>query len=351
MVISEKKIKRNIRSISSEVLNGENYNRSDFARSLLNYPAMMVPSVQEPIIEELSDVLNNEVSLLDPFMGASNTLVTGMKYGMNVFGQDINPLSLLLSQVKTTYYLKEELDEAEARIINSINIDQSHFIEVTFPNIDKWFTKNVQIDLSKIFRAINKEPIIKIRKFFWVVLAEVIRLTSNDRTSTFKMHMRSLEDIRTREISVLKTFASVSKKNIKNISDYIAVLSLKGYIKEGKYLKETEVIWGDTNKEIRTTKSFNLLVTSPPYGDNQTTVTYGQFSYLPLQWIPVQDIDNDIDLNYLENTQIIDTRSLGGQIKSNINNIEDIIFSKSRTLKRFVTQFKDAERKKAEKVK
>ena len=51
-----------------------------------------------------------------------------------------------------------------------------------------------------------------------------------------------------------------------------------------------------------------------------------------------------------ENTQIIDTRSLGGQIKSNINNIEDIIFSKSRTLKRFVTQFKDAERKKAEKV-
>ena len=157
MAISEKKIKRNIRSISSEVLNGENYSRSDFARSLLNYPAMMVPSVQEPIIEELSDVLNNEVSLLDPFMGASNTLVTGMKYGMNVFGQDINPLSLLLSQVKTTYYLKEELDEAEARIINYINIDQSHFIEVTFPNIDKWFTKNVQIDLSKIFRAINKD--------------------------------------------------------------------------------------------------------------------------------------------------------------------------------------------------
>lgn len=71
---------------------------------------------------------------------------------------------------------------------------------------------------------------------------------------------------------------------------------------------------------------------------------------MPLQWIPVQDIDNDIDLNYLENTQIIDTRSLGGQIKSNINNIEDIIFSKSRTLKRFVTQFKDAERKKQKKL-
>ena len=72
---------------------------------------------------------------------------------------------------------------------------------------------------------------------------------------------------------------------------------------------------------------------------------------MPLQWIPVQDIDNDIDLNYLENTQIIDTKEFRGTDKSNINNIEDIIFSKSRTLKRFVTQFKDAERKKkAEKV-
>lgn len=115
MVISEKKIKRNIRSISSEVLNGENYNRSDFARSLLNYPAMMVPSVQEPIIEELSDVLNNEVSLLDPFMGASNTLVTGMKYGMNVFGQDINPLSLLLSKLKEIQNTLEKVEKVISR--------------------------------------------------------------------------------------------------------------------------------------------------------------------------------------------------------------------------------------------
>lgn len=350
MAISERKIKRNIKSISSEVLNGENYNRSDFARSLLNYPAMMVPSVQEPIIEELSEVLNNEVSLLDPFMGASNTLVTGMKYGMNVFGQDINPLSLLLSQVKTSFYTKEELNEAEARIINNINIDRSHIIEIHFTNIDKWFTKDVQIDLSKIFRSINKEPTVKIRKFFWIVLAEVIRLTSNDRTSTFKMHIRSLEDINSREVSALKTFVSISKKNIKNICNYIAILAQNGHIKDGRYLKDTEVIWGDTNKEIKTNKSFNLLVTSPPYGDNQTTVTYGQFSYLPLQWIPVRDIDNCIDINYLENTQIIDTKSLGGHKKNSIKDIEELMFDKSKVLKKFVTQFKDAERKKAEKV-
>lgn len=345
-----KNIKRNIKAISSETLNGENYSRNDFARSILNYPAMMVPSVQEPIIEALSYALNKNVSLMDPFMGASNTLVTGMKYGMNVFGQDINPLSILLSQVKTSFYQKEELIDAEKRVISTINGDNSDVIEISFINIDKWFTKDIQVELSKIYRAIRREQNLKIRKFFWVVLAETIRLTSNDRTSTFKMHMRPIEEINSRQISAIKTFTSVSKKNIKNISDYISVLIQNGHIKKGKYVKNIDVVWGDTSSEIKTKKTFNLLVTSPPYGDNQTTVTYGQFSYLPLQWIPVEDIDDSIAIDYLKTAQSIDNKSLGGQVKESINEIEERVFEKSKTLKKFITQFKDTERKKAEKV-
>ncbi|EPL7676998.1 hypothetical protein CMT42_00625 [Elizabethkingia anophelis] len=345
-----KNIKRDIKSISSETLNGENYSRNDFARSILNYPAMMVPSVQEPIIETLSEALNKNVSLLDPFMGASNTLVTGMKYGMNVFGQDINPLSILLSQVKTSFYSVDELVDAENRINSSIKADSSKKIAITFTNIDKWFTKSIQVELSKIYRAIRKEQSLKIRKFFWVALAETIRLTSNDRTSTFKMHMRPIEEINSRQISALKTFISICQKNIKNIGDYISVLIENGHMKNGKYTKNADVVWGDTNSGIKTRKTFNLLVTSPPYGDNQTTVTYGQFSYLPLQWIPFEDIDNSIELDYLKTTQEIDSKSLGGHIKVNIKDVEDKIFEKSKTLKKFITQFNDGERKKAEKV-
>lgn len=347
---TNKSIKKNIKAISSETLNGENYSRNDFARSILNYPAMMVPSVQEPIIERLSEALDKNVSLLDPFMGASNTLVTGMKYGMNVFGQDINPLSILLSQVKTTFYQKEELVDADQRVISTINSDTSDVIEISFTNINKWFTEDVQINLSKIYRAIRREPNPRIRKFFWVALAETIRLTSNDRTSTFKMHMRPIEEINARQVSVLKTFGSISKKNIKNFVDYISVLVEKGHIKKGKYTKNAEAVWGDTNSGINTQKTFNLLVTSPPYGDNQTTVTYGQFSYLPLQWIPLEDIDIAIEMDYLKTAQAIDNRSLGGQIKENINDIEERVFEKSKTLKKFINQFKNGERKKAEKV-
>lgn len=159
-------IKNRIKAIRPEILNGENYSRDDFARSLLNYPAMMVPSVQEPIIKNLLYVIDGEISLLDPFVGASNTLVTGMKYGMNVFGQDINPLSILLSQVKTTFYEVDELLDAKERIISNIDSDKSNKIEISFVNINKWFTVNIQIELSKIYRAITKEKKLKIRKFF-----------------------------------------------------------------------------------------------------------------------------------------------------------------------------------------
>lgn len=350
MLSNDNDIKQSLNSISSKVLNGEDYKRGDFARSILNYPAMMVPSVQEPIIAQLSTAWSNEISLLDPFMGASNTLVTGMKYGMNVFGQDINPLSLLLSQVKTTLYGTEELSNAEQRIISHVKSDKSKKIEISFIGIDKWFTKDVQVELSKLRRAICKESVLKIRKFFWVTLAETIRLTSNDRTSTFKMHMRSAEEIDSRQVSPAKIFNSISRKNIQNITGYISVLSANGLVKKGKYIRKADVKWGDTNSRIRTNNKFDLLVTSPPYGDNQTTVTYGQFSYLPLQWIPLDDIDKEIKLDYLKSTQEIDAKSLGGQNKKDIIRIEEKIFEKSKTLEKFVTQFKKAERKKAEKV-
>lgn len=343
-------IKTNIKSISSITLNGENYSRNDFARSILNYPAMMVPSVQEPIMEKLSEALDNDVSLIDPFMGASNTLVTGMKYGMNVFGQDINPLSILLSQVKTSFYTSDELLDAVLRINCEISSDNSNYVEISFLNINKWFTNKIQIELSKIYRAIANEQSLKIRKFFWIALAETVRLTSNDRTSTFKMHMRPLDEINSREISAIKTFTTISNKNIKNILNYLTVLIQNGHIENHKYKRDIDVVWGDTNDVIKTNKQFNLLVTSPPYGDNQTTVTYGQFSYLPLQWIPVRDIDKTISLDFLKSTQSIDNKSIGGQIKGDFKIIEEKIFKKSKTLEKFIYQFKDIERKKAAKV-
>ena len=71
---------------------------------------------------------------------------------------------------------------------------------------------------------------------------------------------------------------------------------------------------------------------------------------MPLQWIPLSDIDSSISIEYLKSTQEIDSKSLGGSKKLNIAEVESGLFKKTNTLEKFVTQFKDEERKKAEKV-
>jgi len=350
MMVLDNEIKESLRSISSEVLNGINHNKNEFARKILNYPAMMVPSVQEPIIKSLSETFKGEVSLIDPFMGASNTLVTGMKYGLNVFGQDINPLSVLLSKVKTRYYSKDELKVTEEFIKIRIEKDTSIKKEVRFHNIDKWFKNDVQIELSKLHRAIRQESNLEVRRFLWVTLAEVIRLTSNDRTSTFKMHIRSKDEIENRNLSPIKYFFSILKRSITDLNDFCSILANNELIKEGKYIKDADVVWGDSLNTIDTEKSFDLLITSPPYGDNQTTVTYGQFSYLPLQWIPIEDIDDKITFDYLKTIQHIDSNSLGGKMIDNFSNRKERLFQKSKTIKQLFDVFNIDEQIKAKKI-
>lgn len=350
MIVSENKIKESLSLISNEILNGVNYNRSEYARNILNYPAMMVPSVQEPIIKSLSETFEGEVSLIDPFMGASNTLVTAMKYGINIFGQDINPLSVLLSKVKTRYYSKDALFASEESIKSRVQNDTSIKKEVRFRNIDKWFKNDVQIELSKLHRAIRQESIKEIRQFLWVTLAEVIRLTNNDRTSTFKMHIRPMDEIVNRNLSPIKYFFSILKRSIADLNDFCSILTDKEFIKKNKYIKDVDVVWGNSLNAINTKKTFDLLITSPPYGDNQTTVTYGQFSYLPLQWIPIEDIDDKITLDYLKTIQQIDSNSLGGKMIDDFSQKKKSLFEKSKTVKQLFDSFNLNEQIKARKV-
>lgn len=56
----------------------------------------------------------------------------------------------------------------------------------------------------------------------------------------------------------------------------------------------------------------DLVITSPPYGDNATTITYGQFSVLPLKWIPLIDISKYVSNDVIETLTKIDSDSLGG---------------------------------------
>ena len=52
---------------------------------------------------------------------------------------------------------------------------------------------------------------------------------------------------------------------------------------------------------------------------------YGQFSYLPLQWIDLEDIDKDLDGRCLRTTHAIDATSLGGSRKNALREVTHVL--------------------------
>lgn len=349
MNITNDNIINSLKELDVRVLNGNIHQTSDYVHRFFQYPAMMAPLSQEAVIGVISEHLPKEVKMIDPFMGSSTSLIIGMEYGFNCFGQDINPLAILVSKVKTCILDNKKLQKAFDTLIKGINNDNSNNICVGFLNIDKWFTKNVQIELSRIRRSIQKIVDIKVRRFFWVVFAETIRITSNDRTSTYKLHQRTLDDIDKRALSPINEFSKIAERSINDIVRFRNKLNEKGLLKRNRYLKKINVCWGDSLKSINSNLKYNLLVSSPPYGDNHTTVTYGQHAYLPLQWIDIKDIDENLSNDFLRTTQEIDRMSLGGMIdKCNIEQREHL-FSKTDTLRDFYYSFNELDQKKVRK--
>lgn len=347
--IQEELIQRLTDISTNGILDAENANRSENMHRLFMYPAMMVPATQSAILGVFADIFTREAYAIDPFMGSGTSLMSCMEYGFNVFGQDINPFAVLLSKAKTTIYDITRLKQCFSRIKESLENDKSTTVEVSFPSIDKWFSKDAQISFSKIRRAILNETQSNYRYFFWVLMAEAIRVGSNDRTSTFKLHQRSVEELERRKINIISKFLSIAECGISDYELFYDKLQKKLNILVSDSKVQAEIVWGNSQCQINTKQKFDLLLSSPPYGDNHTTVTYGQTSYLPLQWIPSEDINCPYD--YLRSTQEIDCQSLGGRI-NNDSLVEklDILLKKSKHFRTFYCAIPDDEKTKYRKT-
>ena len=124
-------------------------------------------------------------------------------------------------------------------------------------------------------------------------------------------------------------------RNIELLEEQKQILQKKNLIINYNYKKEINISLQDSSILNQENKSmYDLLVSSPPYGDNHTTVPYGQYSYLPLQWIDLRDIDKSLDIDILRSTCEIDTRSLGGSL-ANIQESEYSLKQMSKSYKSY----------------
>ena len=283
----------------------------DFSNSKLSgihkisaYPATMVPDMQKELIQIVMDVNPTIKSMLDPFHGSGITLVEGTHLGLEPIGFDINPLANLMTLVKLQGVNKSNIDYHNRRLVRTLNDDTLSFPIHDFNNINKWFRDDITRDLSKIRFAIMQEKYRYNRQYYWVCLVNIIKKYSNTRSSTFKLHVKEDRDIHSIKNNVISDFIIQIKSSYLFLPDFDMKKKIKLFI-------------GDTDKLLLKMKknSIDLICTSPPYGDNATTVTYGQYSMLPLYWINRKDLGK-FDDNLLENYSSIDSLSLGGNKKS-----------------------------------
>ena len=306
-----------------------------------NYPAVMVSPISRNIIRIVKGIREVD-SVFDPFVGSGTVMVEAMLSGVSVVGgNDINPLALLLTKVKTTVIPNKQLKNECEKLLNNIKSeyeeskdiyesaddvvkgmgysltdkkgwatnahdillevlkDYPHELPIdNFFNMGFWFKPRVLLFIELIKKHILEISNNDIRDFCFVALSETIRLASNKKNGEFKLYRMWPEKVEVFRPDVIKTFSSILNRNVVKMKDFEDAMTTKP--KVNIYCENTKIL--DSVKE-----KYDLIITSPPYGDSRTTVAYGQYSRLSLQLI---------NLNDMKEKEIIDIdKTLMGGVK------------------------------------
>jgi DNA modification methylase len=267
------------------------------------YPAMLHPLLVNFLIKEFA---NKDDTIFDPFCGSGVTLVQAGINNHKAFGFDINPLALLIAKVKTAKYNTDNLLKDFEKFKKDLKSNKKIDIpEIT--NIDYWYSKEVKNDLG-IIRYILKNKKYTYQDFFIVCFAFVCRNQSLTRNGEFKRY-------RMKEEKVKNTENKVFEKIINHIEAMINIL------KDSKNsTKKIIPILGNSEEKINSKLKYDLVITSPPYGDSRTTVAYGEYSSFGIEW--TEDINSFGRIAYK-----VDKESIGkiGKINKEIYNNKTLI--------------------------
>lgn len=301
----------------------------EYTHGLHNYPAVMVCPISRNIIKLVRGI-QPVTALLDPFSGSGTVVVEGMINGVpTVAGNDINPLALLLTKVKSTPLdckkLKKEADKVKKGIVETIEKNKTLLEEVddyianelgldisgrkgwgdsapqylkqfcskeglaieipSFKNIGYWFKPRVILELAIEKAAIEKVMDTDIRDFIFVAMSESIRLVSNRRNGEFKMFRMPPLKVLDFRPNVYGEFEKILTRNIEKMEEFVAKLSENGTISQVSIFRNSACTLEDVPDD-----TYDLIVTSPPYGDSRTAVAYREYSRLSLQWINLDNL-------------------------------------------------------------
>lgn len=328
---------------------GENNFASFFSSegNIHTYPAKAVPGMVYSLLKKLKEEYSIK-KVLDPFLGSGTVGLESKYLGLDFYGSDLNPLSILLARTKAltvqkTAFIENALREFSDNLINKYSL-QAVIDLVHFEKIEFWFKPANIRELSFIKEEINcflKECVKGNRETFALLLltalSSTIRECSLTRNNEFKLYRMSPSDMKKFELDSIVVF----KNKISNL--------LSMFVEINKISKKETVtsIKLANAKDLTcfNNKGIDAILTSPPYGDSQSTVAYGQFSRLSLQW------SKDLLAKYLDiqtNSENVDDYLLGGKKSASRVSLK-VILRRSPTLRELFCKMRVSCRKQIKK--
>ena len=269
----------------------------EYTHCFHTYPAMMIPQIARKLLK----AYGIEGSwLLDPYCGTGTSLVEASLFGMHSVGCDINPLVRLIATAKSTPVCLSALDETLSELKK--NLFQIQYLESNvpdapipnIPNLTYWFSEEVIRTLAYLRTEISHVQDKALQNFIRIAFSETVREVSYTRNGEFKLYRMPENKLKDFKPDVFGIF---SKKLSRNRHGLAAYLEKRKNVKAS--VSGANTVQGELPIS-RPPEGYDMVITSPPYGDSHTTVAYGQFSRLAAEWIG------------LPNARKVDKLAMGG---------------------------------------
>ena len=248
--------------------------------NLHRYPAAMLPQIGIKILGELN--IGKGKSMLDPYCGSGSSFTAGLHSGFKTMhGFDINPFAVSLSLAKFTVIEPGKIAAAKQlmkqKIEQSINENKLP-PTLAYPNggnIGYWFSELMVRRLVLIRHFLDSVPDPDVRRLFYIAFCEAARECSYTRNGEFKKFRMKEDDRQNFHPDSIAVFFNKLEK----VTDI--------YLRHYRPLLGRAKITVDDKPFTAGFGVYDVVLTSPPYGDSRTTVAYGQFSFFANLWMRV----------------------------------------------------------------
>jgi DNA modification methylase len=271
------------------------------------FPAKFPPQLPAIFINQLTKP--GEI-VLDPMQGSGTTVLEAYLSGRRGLGFDIDPLSIIITRVKTTQLdplhvlqvgkiIRQRAAVAiEARSPELLSRLENYWDEGTREFIDNWFNKDTQLEIMALLTEIDRVDNPLMRNFYKTAVSAIIITKTGGVSLALDLahtrpHRAKLVYSRTGEVLeggellyapprnlryVTKTLRSSVEEFDKRVQN-----NVKGLLRLDSQPFPADILFGNAQNLPLQDETVDLIVTSPPYASN--AIDYMRAHKFSLVWL------------------------------------------------------------------